>query len=234
MNRIFIVCLTLALTAPQFAYSQNCPFPIINTLEAYKKAVLMNKDNELVEIKKEIPSVVLDITYATAKNIAEKPVYTMAAAFARKQVVASLKKIQQELNKQGLGLKIFDGYRPYAVTCLFYAALRDTTFVAPPWRGSKHNRGCALDLTVIDLKTGKELDMPSAYDEATERSYQSYDKCSPLQSANRKLLRDVMTANGFQIYPYEWWHFDFVGWEKYEIMDIDFEVLVNSKFKVQN
>jgi len=229
MNRKLIICITLVLSSFNIAFPQGCPFPIINTIDAYNKAVVKNHDNELIEIRKEIPSVALDITYATSNNLAKKPVYSMAAAFARKPVVQSLKKIQQELNKQGLGLKIFDGYRPYAVTCLFYAALRDTTFVAAPWRGSKHNRGCALDLTVIDLKTGKELDMPSAYDEATERSYQSYDKCTPLQATNRKLLRDVMTANGFQIYPYEWWHFDFVGWEKYEIMDIDFEVLVGKK-----
>jgi zinc D-Ala-D-Ala dipeptidase len=208
-------------------YAQStCPFPIINTLDGYKKTIAKNNDNELIEIKKEIANIALDITYATANNLAKKPVYTMAIAFARRPVVASLKKIQHELNKQGLGLKIFDGYRPYAVTCLFYAALRDTTFVAAPWRGSKHNRGCALDITVIDLKTGKELDMPSAYDEATERSYQSYDKCTPLQAKNRALLREVMTANGFQIYAYEWWHFDFIGWQNYEIMDIDFEVLV--------
>jgi D-alanyl-D-alanine dipeptidase len=228
------VLISLTISIINFAYSQNCPFPIINTIDAYKKAVAKNSNNALIEIKKEIPSVALDITYATSKNIAEKPVYSIAAAFARKPVVESLKKIQLELNKQGFGLKVFDGYRPYAVTCLFYAALRDTTFVAPPWRGSKHNRGCALDLTVIDLKTGKELDMPSGYDEATERSYQSYDKCTAIQAANRKLLRDVMTANGFQIYPYEWWHFDYVGWEKYDIMDIDFEVLLNSKFKIQD
>ena len=228
------VLISLTISIINYAYPQNCPFPITNTIDAYKKAVAKNSNNALVEIKKEIPSIALDITYATPKNIAEKPVYSIAAAFARKPVVESLKKIQLELNKQGLGLKIFDGYRPYAVTCLFYAALRDTTFVAPPWRGSKHNRGCALDLTVIDLKTGKELDMPSGYDEATERSYQSYDKCTQLQAANRKLLRDVMTAHDFQIYPYEWWHFDYVGWEKYDIMDIDFEVLLNSKFKIQD
>ncbi len=209
--------------------AQNCPFPIINTIDAYKKAVAHNSESELIEIKKVIPSVVLDITYATPNNLAKRPVYSMAAAFARRPVVESLKKIQADLKKQGLGLKIFDGYRPYAVTCLFYAALRDTTFVAAPWRGSKHNRGCALDLTILDLKTGKELDMPSAYDEATERSYQSYDKCTPLQAKNRELLRDVMISNGFQIYPYEWWHYDFIGWEKYEIMDIDFEVLVGGK-----
>jgi D-alanyl-D-alanine dipeptidase len=209
--------------------AQNCPFPIINTIDAYKKSVSQNSDCQLIEIKKEIPSVVLDITYATPNNLAKKAVYSMATAFARKPVVESLKKIQAALNKQGLGLKIFDGYRPYAVTCLFYAALRDTTFVAAPWRGSKHNRGCAVDLTILDLKTGKELDMPSAYDEATERSYQAYDKCTPLQAKNRALLREVMTGNGFQIYSYEWWHYDFVGWEKYEIMDIDFEVLIGGE-----
>ena len=185
-----------------------------------------NPDNALVEIKKQITNAKLDIKYAnTVNNIVGRPVYKLAKAFARKPVVEALAKVQAELNKQGLGLLFFDGYRPYAVTCIFYAEIRDTTFVAPPWRGSKHNRGCALDLTIVDLKTGKELDMPSAYDETTPRAFHAYDKCTPEQSKNRALLRDVMVKYGFQIYPYEWWHYDFKGWEKYELMDIDFEKL---------
>ena len=204
----------------------NCPFPIINTMDAYRKAVTQNPNNTLIEIKNEISNAKLDIKYATQTNLTKRPVYRLAKAFARKPVVEALKNVQAELNQQGLGLKFFDGYRPYAVTCIFYAEIRDTTFVAAPWRGSKHNRGCALDLTIVDLKTGKELDMPSAYDETSERAFQSYDKCTSIQAKNRALLRDVMVKHGFLIYPWEWWHYDFKGWEQYDIMDIDFEKLV--------
>lgn len=225
-NSFVIIGLLLSV---QGLAQTNCPFPIINTMDAYRKAVVQNQNNTLIEIKNEIPNAKLDIKYARQTSITKKPLYRLAKAFARKPVVEALKNVQAELNQQGLGLKFFDGYRPYAVTCIFYAASRDTTFVAAPWRGSKHNRGCALDLTIVDLKTGKELDMPSAYDESTERSFHSYDKCTPLQAKNRTTLRDVMVKNGFQIYPWEWWHYDFKGWEQYDIMDIDFEELVADK-----
>jgi zinc D-Ala-D-Ala dipeptidase len=124
---------------------QSCGLKVVNTLEGYRQKVVENAENELVEIIKAIPSIKLDIKYATKNNLVHQRVYKQARAFARKPVVDALQKIQAELNTQGLGIKVFDGYRPYAVTCLFYAAIRDTTFVAAPWHGSRHNRGCAAD-----------------------------------------------------------------------------------------
>ncbi|MDX2071765.1 MAG: M15 family metallopeptidase [Haliscomenobacter sp.] len=204
---------------------QSCGLKVVNTLDGYRQKVVENADNELVEIIKVIPSVKLDIKYATKDNLVHQRVYKQARAFARKPVVEALQKIQAELNTQGLGIKVFDGYRPYAVTCLFYAAIRDTTFVAAPWRGSRHNRGCALDLTLINLKTGKELPMPSGYDETTERAFHDYQGGTEEERKNRAILREVMTKHGFAIYKYEWWHYDFIGFERFDITDIPFEEL---------
>lgn len=204
---------------------QSCGLKVVNTIADYRQKVAENPENELVEIIKAIPDIKLDIKYATKNNLVHQRVYKQARSFARKPVVESLQKIQAELKPQGLGLKIFDGYRPYAVTCLFYAAIRDTTFVAAPWRGSRHNRGCAIDLTVINLKTGKELPMPSGYDETTERSFHDYQGGTAEERKNREILRDAMTKHGFAIYKFEWWHYDFIGFERFDITDIPFEEL---------
>ena len=130
-------------------------------LEEYKKSIVTNPQNELVNLEKFIPGLKLDIRYATTNNFTGEKIYTMARAYARKPVAESLKKIQADLKKQGLELKIFDGYRPYSATVKFYETYHDTTYVASPYKGSRHNRGCALDLTVIDSKTGEELKMPT-------------------------------------------------------------------------
>jgi len=220
-----LLLLILVWTSFVELQGQSCGLKVVNTLEGYRQKVVENADNELVEIIKVIPSIKLDIKYATKDNLVHQRVYKQARAFARKPVVYALQKIQAELNSQGLGIKVFDGYRPYAVTCLFYAAIRDTTFVAAPWHGSRHNRGCALDLTLINLKTGKELPMPSGYDETTERSFHDYVGGTEEERKNRAILREVMTKHGFAIYKYEWWHYDFIGFERFDITDIPFEEL---------
>src|SRR5690606_11590550 len=116
---------------------------------------------------------------------------------------------QAELKPLGYGLKIYDGYRPYDVTVAFYEAFRDTVFVASPYTGSRHNRGCAVDLTLIDLKTGKELEMPTPYDSFTKEAHAEYRDIPATAFKNRELLQRVMLKHGFRIYPDEWWHFDF-------------------------
>jgi D-alanyl-D-alanine dipeptidase len=223
MQKLF--ALILVWTSFVGLQGQSCGLKVVNTLEGYRQKVVENPENELVEIIKAIPSIKLDIKYATKDNLVHQRVYKQARSFARKPVVEALQKIQAELNTQGLGIKVFDGYRPYAVTCLFYAAIRDTTFVAAPWHGSRHNRGCALDLTLINLKTGKELPMPSGYDETTERSFHDYTGGTEEERKNRAILREVMTKHGFAIYKYEWWHYDFIGFERFDITDIPFEEL---------
>lgn len=198
---------------------------IVSDYKTYKADLKEHPNNELVEIKKAIPSVVLDVRYATTNNFMKQVMYKQARAFARKPVVAQLKKIQAILNKKGYGLKIFDGYRPYAITVTFYQKASDKNFVANPNKGSKHNRGCAVDLTIIDLKTGKDVPMPTPYDSFAPEAAPHYQKLPANVIKNRDFLIATMQANGFKVIYNEWWHFDFNGWQEYDLMDIPFEKL---------
>ncbi|SKB72604.1 M15 family metallopeptidase [Daejeonella lutea] len=198
---------------------------VINNLADYKKSVAANPDKQLVELTKYIPGLKLDIRYATKNNFAKQAVYKQARAFARLPVANSLKNVQADLKKQGLGLKIFDGYRPYSVTVKFFQIASDKNFVANPKDGSRHNRGCAMDLTIINLKTGKDLPMPTPYDSFAAAASPSYNNLPAEAIKNRDLLIKVMEGNGFRVLDNEWWHFDFKGWKEYELMDIAFEDL---------
>ena len=196
-------------------------------LDEYKQSAKSNPDNELINLATYIPGVVLDIRYATTNNFTGEKIYNLPRAYARKPVAEALKRIQAELKPKGLGLKIFDGYRPYSATVKFYEVYGDTTYVASPYKGSRHNRGCALDLTLIDLKTGNELPMPTEWDSFKKEAWPSTPVADPKIRANRKLLIDTMQMHGFKVNSSEWWHFDFVGWQKYAVLDIDFEELEN-------
>jgi D-alanyl-D-alanine dipeptidase len=195
------------------------------TYEEYIESVKKNPDKELINLETFIPGLVLDIRYATTNNFTGEKIYNLAKAYARRPVANALKKIQADLKTQGLGIKIFDGYRPYKATVKFYEVYHDTTYVASPYRGSRHNRGCALDLTVIDLKTGQELKMPTGYDSFQKEAWPSTPVKDPEAKKNRALLIKAMEKHGFKVNASEWWHFDFVGYQKYEVLDIDFEQL---------
>jgi D-alanyl-D-alanine dipeptidase len=176
---------------------------------------------ELTELSKTIK---LDIRYATANNFVGRPVYSEARAFLQRPAAEALVRVHEKLNEQGLGLVIFDGYRPWTITKLFWEVVPEDKrkFVADPAKGSKHNRGCAVDLSIYDLKTGKFIDMPSGFDEFTERASPNYTGGTEKERANRDLLRSLMEAEGFSVNPNEWWHFDYKDWEKYAIYDISF------------
>jgi len=211
-------------------FSQNKPSAIkklvvVSSYNQYQASIKTDPNNELVEIKKAIPNIKLDIRYATKNNFMQQVMYKQARAFARKPVVESLKKIQKELNKKGYGLKIFDGYRPYAITIEFYKKASDKNFVANPAKGSKHNRGCAVDLTLINLKTGKEIPMPTPYDSFSAAAAAKYEKVSPEAKKNRDFLIAIMGKYQMNVLENEWWHYDFAGWKKYDLMDIPFEKL---------
>jgi D-alanyl-D-alanine dipeptidase len=140
-------------------------------------------------------------------------------------VANAVKRAQAELQKQGLGIKIFDAYRPYKATVRFYEVYKDTTYVASPYKGSRHNRGCAIDMTLINLKTGEELKMPTGYDSFQKEAWPSTPIKDPEARKNRALIIQVMEKQGFKVNGSEWWHFDFIGWRNYEVLDIDFEQL---------
>lgn len=219
---------TLALLLiPNLIFAQNKYGLTPMKLEAYRKSVVTNPQNELVNLEKFIPGIELSIGYATTNNFTGTKIYNLARAYSRRPVAEALKNIQADLKKQGLELKIFDGYRPYSATVMFYETYHDTTYVASPHRGSKHNRGCALDLTIIDSKTRKELEMPTGWDSFKKDAWPSTPVADPVVSKNRKKLIDIMEKNGFKVSTSEWWHFDFVGWQNFTVMDIDFEELEN-------
>jgi len=193
--------------------------------EEYLESVKADPRKELVDLEEVIPGIVLDIRYATTNNFTGEKIYNLAKAYARKPVAEALKKVQAELARQGLGVKVFDAYRPYKATVKFYEVYKDTTYVASPYRGSRHNRGCALDLTLINLDTGEELKMPTGYDSFRKEAWPSTPVADPEVSKNRTLLINVMQKHGFRVNSSEWWHFDFIGWKQYEVLDIDFEQL---------
>jgi D-alanyl-D-alanine dipeptidase len=179
---------------------------------------------DLVELIKLEPTLKLDIRYATTNNFTGRAIYSEPRAFMQRPAAEALKRAHQRLRKQGYGLLIFDGYRPWAITKLFWDVTSgdQRNYVADPAKGSKHNRGCAVDLSLYDLKTGKEVQMPGAYDEMSERSWPTYKGGSEQQRKLRDLLRQAMEAEGYRVNEYEWWHFDYKDWRRYPILNISF------------
>jgi zinc D-Ala-D-Ala dipeptidase len=182
---------------------------------------------ELVELAKLDPAIKLDVRYATTNNFLGTQVYTQARSFLQKPAAEALLRAQQDLKASGYGLIIHDGYRPWYVTEIFWNATPDDKkiFVADPSKGSMHNRGCAVDLSLYDLKTGLEVQMPSGYDEMTKRSYADYPGGTPEERARREVLRRAMVKQGFIVNPQEWWHFDYKDWKLYPIQNVKFEDL---------
>jgi len=221
---VFILVFYSSISA-QNKYNNKYNLPVISNLQSYKEQVIRDSNNILVDVKKYIQSLKLDIRYAENNNFLKEPVYNYARAFLRLPAVKALKRVQIELNKAGLGLKIFDAYRPYSATVKFYDKIRDTQYVAAPWTGSRHNRGCAVDFTLINLMTGKGLDMPTGFDSFSEEAHSDYINLSPEKIKNRDLLIGVMAKYRFENLPSEWWHYDFKDWNKYDLMDLSFEEL---------
>ena len=182
-------------------------------------------DEELVDLEKEIPGIVLDIRYATTNNFTGQKLYPVAKCFLRRAAADKLREVQAELKQSGLGLKLYDGYRPLSVQKKMWEVYPHEGFVANPKRGSRHNRGAAVDLTLIKLSDKSELPMPTPYDDFTEKAHRDYKDLPPEQLQNRALLERVMTEHGFEGLPTEWWHFDFGGWKRYEILDVDYSVI---------
>jgi D-alanyl-D-alanine dipeptidase len=186
---------------------------------------------DLVELTTLDPTIKLDIRYASMNNFLSTPVYSQARAFLQRPAAEALLRAHQKLKQMGFGLLIHDAYRPWYVTKLFWEATPDDKkiFVADPSQGSRHNRGCAVDLTLYDLATGKPIEMVGVYDEMSERSYPGYPGGTSLQRWHREVLREAMEDEGFDVYDFEWWHFDYQDWRAYPILNITFENLTTNK-----
>jgi D-alanyl-D-alanine dipeptidase len=180
---------------------------------------------DLVELNTLDPSIKLDIRYATTRNFLGTPLYTQARAFLQKPAAEALVRVNRSLAAEGYGLMVHDAYRPWYVTKIFWDAVPPAqhSFVANPDSGSLHNRGCAVDLTLYDLKTGRAVDMTSDYDEMSERAYSNYAGGTAEERRLRSILQQHMKAEGFLTIEFEWWHFDFRDWNQYAIQNVRFE-----------
>ena len=191
------------------------------------------READLIELKKLDKSIKLDIRYATADNFVGRAVYPEARAFLQRPAAEALVRVHKLLKKEGLGIVIFDGYRPWTITKLFWEVVPEDKrkYVADPAKGSKHNRGCAIDLSIYNRKSGKLIPMPSGFDEFTERASPDYTGGTDEERANRDKLRQMMEAEGFTVNVNEWWHFDYKDWEQYAIYDISFAEAARTKVK---
>jgi CubicO group peptidase (beta-lactamase class C family)/D-alanyl-D-alanine dipeptidase len=214
--------------------------PTVKNLEALRTQALADhppsesgsfRTADLVELATLDPTIKLDIRYASANNFLSTPVYSQARAFLQRPAAQALVRAHQKLKKLGYGLLIHDAYRPWYVTKLFWGATPSDkrVFVADPSQGSRHNRGCAVDLSLYDLGTGRPIEMVGVYDEMSERSYPGYPGGTSLQRWHRELLRQAMEDEGFDVYEVEWWHFDYRDWRAYPILNIAFESLSTQK-----
>ncbi|HEY8615519.1 M15 family metallopeptidase [Phenylobacterium sp.] len=185
------------------------------------------RPSDLVDLRTVDPSIRLDIRYAGSNNFMGVPLYERAGAWLQRPAAEALGRAAQRLRAEGYGLMIHDAYRPWFVTWMFWEAVPPASrdFVADPSKGSRHNRGCAVDLTLYDLKTGKVVEMPGRYDEMSLRSYPEFVGGTTRQRALRDLLRTAMEAEGFTVYPQEWWHFDYRDWPEYGIGNVSFTEL---------
>jgi zinc D-Ala-D-Ala dipeptidase len=182
---------------------------------------------DLVELTTLDADIRLDIRYAGTRNFLGTPFYSEARAFLQRPAAEALVRVARSLRGEGYGLLVHDAYRPWYVTKMFWDAMPPELhrYVADPAEGSRHNRGCAVDLTLYDLKTGRAVEMPSVYDEPTERAWPTYKGGTAAERRRRDLLRAHMEAEGFTVYEFEWWHFDFRDWKSYRIGNVRFEDL---------
>jgi len=208
-----------AVTVPANRYGLQ----VVPDAATYQRIARTNPEKRLVDLEK--LGIPIDVRYATANNFMKTPLYPVAKAYLRAPAARALQNVQRDLAPRGLGIKVFDAYRPYRVTEAMWEPIKNPDYVADPAKGSRHNRGAAVDLTLISLATGEEVPMPTGYDDFTERAAHAFTDLPADALAHRALLREVMTRHGFEPLPSEWWHYDFAGWREYELMDVGLDAL---------
>jgi D-alanyl-D-alanine dipeptidase len=184
--------------------------------------------SDMIDLQSLDTSIKYDIRYASNQNFMGEIFYTQPRAFMQRPAAMALLRAHEQLRKLGYGLLIHDAYRPWYVTKMFWDATPDSLrgFVADPSQGSRHNRGAAVDLTLYDMRTGEVIEMPSGYDEFSERAFPNYPGGTTRQRWHRDLLKRIMEAQGFTVNSNEWWHFDYEGWRKYPIGTATFEEIL--------
>jgi D-alanyl-D-alanine dipeptidase len=240
MRRLNFFIVSIALAAAAFGQApasvQTFKITPLRPVEELRREAMVSlppaesgpfRRPELVELLKLERTIKLDIRYASTNNFMGTPFYSEARAFLQKPAAEAVVRAHRKLKKYGYGIIIHDGYRPWYVTKMFWEGTPPDKreFVADPKEGSRHNRGCAVDLSLYDLKSGEEVEMPSGYDEMSKRSYPDYTGGTREQTERRDLLRRMMEGEGFAVQKSEWWHFDYKDWKEYPIMNVAFEKL---------
>ncbi len=219
----FIICI-IFFTSNIYGEKNEFGLKVFN-LKEYRSSIENDSNKELVDLEEKIPDIILDIRYATTNNFTKKKIYNLSKAYLRKPVAESLLKAQMEFKTLGYSIKIYDAYRPYSATVKFYNIIKDLRYVASPKKGSRHNKGCALDLTLVDNKYKIELKMPTEYDSFQKEAWSDAPVSDPTQRENRNTLIRVLARYGFQVNRSEWWHFDYKLCKNFEILDLDFDEL---------
>ncbi len=203
------------------------PLVIIATANQFEASLFINEKNNLVNLKTLIPSIVLDLKYSSRANFTGQKLYKNATTtYLRRDPANALLGVQLFLKPMGYGIKIFDAYRPYAVTKLMWDLIHDERYVANPKAGSGHNKGISVDLTLVDLKTGNDLNMGTSFDTFTDSAHHDFTiKLPEVVRNNRAILRKVMEQFGFKALETEWWHYSWISNERYDVLDLSFKKL---------
>jgi zinc D-Ala-D-Ala dipeptidase len=221
----YLVAFSQAIQPPLSKYG----IPVIKEVIMYEATVKADSNKQMVELKSLIPNIVYELRYATDRNFMRRNMYPLRTnyTFMRLPAAKALAMVQKELNEKGMGLKIYDAYRPYSVTEKFWELVMNEKYVADPKKGSGHNRGIAVDLTVI-YKNGKELLMPTYFDNFSDTAHHSFMNLPFDALQNRLLLKNIMEKYGFQKFETEWWHYSWPDEKNYfDAMDISFQDLKN-------
>ncbi len=227
---ILLALVLLTIVRPYKAVAQNItpePLKVTSEIKEYQEQAREHPWKRMVELRSVIPGVVYDLRYATKNNFMKRRMYPARTrkTFLRQEGAAALAAVQKELAEKGLGLKIFDAYRPYSVTVKFWELVRDERYVANPSKGSGHNRGIAVDLTIIRLRDRMELDMGTGFDNFSDTAGHAFTMLTPEVLTNRNLLRSIMEKHGFKKYNTEWWHYYLPNADRYEVLDLPFKKL---------
>ena len=222
---LFFLLFSLAAVS-QDTISNKPAIKVINNGKAYRKSIVNKPGHKMTALEEIIPGMAIELKYADSNNFTGQRIYPSSCkAYLRNKAASYLKSIQNKLKKQGLGLKIFDAYRPYSATGFIWNLVKDERYAADPAKGSNHNRGIAVDLTIIDLKTKAELNMGTGFDNFSDSAHHSFKALPDMVLKNRVLLKKMMEQNGFESFETEWWHYTLPNAKQYELLDLSFEEL---------
>lgn len=227
LGTLVIFCLFPSGLKAQGLVESAYGVPVIKEAAFYNNTTQNNRLKSMIELKDHIPGLLYELRYAGTNNFTKTALYPSNTkhSFLRREAAEALKKVQEELASQGYGLKVFDAYRPYSVTVKFWELIKDERYVAHPGKGSGHNRGLAIDLTIINRSTGKEINMGTGFDNFSDTAHQDFRDLPRDILQNRALLYQVMTKYGFKPLDTEWWHYFWTNDQNYEVLDIPNETI---------